>query len=314
MLIQSLGKALSLLIISMLVSCQHKPTNSSLANASLTMPSSLVILGEVSDDPTEVFERFQPLANYLTQQFNGEENEIGKVEVAPNMETMARWLKSGKVELYFDSPYPAFLVSEASGSQVILSRWKGGVSSYKSVIITLREQGIKQMDDLRGKKIAFEENFSTSGYMLPYTYLKEQGLILTEKKSDSQSFSEDETTYVFSGSDNNSLQWLVSGRVDAMAMGSVDFQQLPEETRQQFIIIGETQSVPRHVVVISPTLSHNKVMRLKKILLQMNQTDSGQNILEQFEQTTKFAQLPEHQTDIFKEIRPLINSNSNDDW
>ncbi|MDJ0732203.1 MAG: phosphate/phosphite/phosphonate ABC transporter substrate-binding protein [Crocosphaera sp.] len=309
MLSRHLGKIISLLIIPILISCQQKSIAPFSSDVSLTTPSSPVILGEISDDPTEVFESFQPLADYLTQQLNGDEKITGKVKVAPNMKTMAKWLKSGKVELYFDSPYPAFLVSEASGAQVILSRWKGGVSSYKSVIITLPNQGIKQINNLRGKTIAFEENFSTSGYMLPYNYLKQKGLILREKTSDAQSISENETAYVFSGSDNNSLQWIVSGRVDAMAMGSVDFQKLPEETRHQFIIIGETRSVPRHMVVISPTLSKNKVIRLKKILLQMNKTDSGKKVLEQFEETTKFAEFPQNQTDLFQKIRPLINPN-----
>ncbi|MEL4894959.1 phosphate/phosphite/phosphonate ABC transporter substrate-binding protein [Crocosphaera sp. Alani8] len=266
-----------------------------------------VILGEISDDPTEVFEIFQPFADHLTQKINEDKNTLGKIEVAPNMETMSKWLKSGKVELYFDSPYPAFLVSEASDAQVILSRWKGGVSSYKSVIIALRKQEVKKTNNLQGKTIAFEENFSTSGYMLPYLYLKEQGLNLTEKTSNTQFISDSEIGYIFSGSDNNSLQWLISGRVAAAAMGSVDFEQLPEETRQQFIIIAETKSVPRHLLVISPTLSESKVIRLKKILLEMNESESGQKILEQFEKTTKFAELPEDQTEIFKEIRPLIN-------
>ncbi|MCH2247875.1 MAG: PhnD/SsuA/transferrin family substrate-binding protein, partial [Crocosphaera sp.] len=59
-----------------------------------------------------------------------------------------------------------------------------------------------------------------------------------------------------------SIQWVISGRVDAMTMGSVDFEKLPEETQQQFIIIGETRSVPRHMLVVSPTLSKNKITRL----------------------------------------------------
>lgn len=310
MLARNLSNFFILLLIIMVSSCQKKPTKLSISHTSLTMPSTSITLGEISDDPTEVFESFQPLADYLTQKLNGDEKTTGKVEVAPNMETMAKWLKSGKVDLYFDSPYPALIVSEASDSKVILSRWKGGVSSYESIIIALRNQGIKEINDLRGKTIAFEENFSTSGYRLPYSYLKQQGLTLIEKQSESQ----EQTTYIFSGNDNNSLQWLVSGRVDAMAMGSVDFQQLPEEIRQQFIIIGKTKSVPRHMVVVSPTLSQNKITRLKTILLQMNKTDSGQEILEQFEKTTKFAELPENQVDIFQEIRPIINSDSNNDW
>ncbi len=309
MLIRNLSKIIGLFMIPILISCQQESIDTPPSDFPLEKLSISVILGEISDDPTEVFESFQPLADYLTQQLNGDEKARGKVEVAPNMETMAKWLKSGKVELYFDSPYPAFLVSEKSGAQVILSRWKGGVSSYHSVIITLRDQGIKKVSDLRGKMIAFEENFSTSGYMLPYSYLKQQGLSLIEKTSDEQSISDNETAYIFSGSDNNSLQWVISGRVDATAMGSVDFKQLPEETRQQFMIIEETRSVPRHMVVISPTLSEKKVTKLKKILLQMNESESGKTILQQFEETTKFAEISDNQTDIFQEIRPLIKTN-----
>ena len=103
-----------------------------------------------------------------------------------------------------------------------------------------------------------------------------------------------------------SIQWVISGRVDAMTMGSVDFEKLPEETQQQFIIIGETRSVPRHMLVVSPTLSKNKITRLKRLLLEMDKKESGKKILEQFEDTTKFAEIPDNHTDIFQEIRPFI--------
>ena len=219
-----LYKTLSLLTVPILISCQQKFLDTPPINLALKPLSNSVILVEIADDPTEVFEWFQPLADYLTKKLNVEENINGKVEVSPNIETMAKWLKSGKVELYFDSPYPALLVSEASGAEVMLSRWKGGISAYNSVIITLRDKDIKEINDLRGNTIAFEENFSTSGYMLPYSDLKQQGLNLIEKTSDNQSISKNEIGYVFSGNDNNAWQWLVSGRVAAMAMGSVDFE------------------------------------------------------------------------------------------
>ena len=121
-------------------------------------------------------------------------------------------------------------------------------------MVAINHRLVKKTNNLQGKTIAFEENFSTSGYMLPYLYLKEQGLNLTEKTSNTQFISDSEIGYIFSGSDNNSLQWLISGRVAAAAMGSVDFEQLPEETRQQFIIIAETKSVPRHLFLMNAKL------------------------------------------------------------
>ena len=298
-----------LLFLFLLGSCRENKFNQTPSISPSLKNFKPVILGEISDDPTEVFESFQGLADYLTQKLNDTETGTGKVEVVPDMKTMAESLKSGKVEVYFDSPYPAFLVSESSKAKPILTRWKGGISSYKSVIITLNNKGIKTINDLQGKTIAFEENFSTSGYMLPYIYLMKQGLTLKEQTSLSQLPSQNEVTYIFSGNNNNSLQWLISDRVDAMAMGSGDFAKLPEKIRQQFIIIAETQLVPRHLVLVSPTLSKERVSKLKTILLEMNTTALGQEVLETFEETTKFTEFPDNKIDIFLDIRPLIKSN-----
>ena len=46
------------------------------------------------------------------------------------------------------------------------------------------------------------------------------------------------------------------------------------------------------MVVISPTLSKDQINRLKKFLLEMNESQSGQDTLKQFEETTKFAEIP----------------------
>ena len=306
MLRRSLSKRLGLWLLPLVISCTQTSLEESPPDVSLTMPSQPIILGEISDDPTEVVENFQPLADYLTKKLNNSPEGTGKVKVAPNMKTMAEWLKSGTVEVYFDSPYPAFLVSQASNAQPILSRWKGGVGTYKTVIFALRGKGINQIDDLKGKRIAFEENFSTSGYMLPYVYLTKQGLTLKQQTQGSQSPPVDEVAYLFSGNDKNSLQWVVSGRLAAAAMGSVEFEQLSDEVRKQFIILAETQSVPRHFVLVSPTLSPPRVAKLTKLLLQMNTTQSGQAVLAQFEATSKFTPLPREKADIFQEIRTLM--------
>ncbi|MGK7926144.1 MAG: phosphate/phosphite/phosphonate ABC transporter substrate-binding protein, partial [Spirulina sp.] len=215
------------------------------------------------------------------------------VEVAPSMETMAEWLSAGKVDLYFDSPYPAMIVSDLSDSKPILRRWKKGVEAYHTIIFTRTDSGVKTVDELEGKTIAFEEEFSTSGYMLPLSYLVEAGLKLVETRSPTAGIAPDEVGYVFSEDDQNSIQWVLSKRVTASAVSAPDFLEIPEEVRQQLTIVAETESLPRHIAIVSPTLTPEEVSAIKEVLLAMEKTEKGREILATFEKTAKFDEFPE---------------------
>ena len=91
---------------------------------------------------------------------------------------MTQLMASGQVDLYFDSIYPATLVSDITGAQTILRRWRFGVEEYQSVIFASQESGITSIDDLNGHLIAMDSPYSTSGYFMPAAYLVKHELNL----------------------------------------------------------------------------------------------------------------------------------------
>ena len=127
------------------------------------------------------------------------------------METMAQWLRAGEVDLYFDSLYPAIIVGDLSGTWPILRRWKDGVSEYHAVIFARAGSGIESLDDRRGEVIALDEELSTSGFLLPLAYLVEQGLRVVPARGGSATPADGAVRYSFSGGDDNTLQWVISG-------------------------------------------------------------------------------------------------------
>jgi ABC-type phosphate/phosphonate transport system substrate-binding protein len=57
-------------------------------------------------------------------------------------------------------------------------------------------------------------------------------------------------------------------------------------------ILGESESVPRHLVSVRKDLPDPVVKRLKDILLNMHENEEGQKILGQTDNTTRFDSLP----------------------
>lgn len=260
-----------------------------------------LVLGDISDEPTEIIEDFQPLADYLAAE---QGRQRGAVAVVPDMETMASWLASGKGDVYFDSPYPAMVVSELSGAQPALRRWKGGDAAYHSIIFTRADSDIRSIEDLNGGTLAFEEPSSTSGYMLPLGYLVEAGLRLVEDQ-EAEQVSADAIGYVFSESGNNSIQWGLAQRVEAAAVGVPDFEEIPPAVREQLRILAETEALPRHLVVLSPTLTPAEVEAITATLLAMDETAAGRETLTSFEATAQFDEFPEGVEAALARIRAL---------
>ena len=136
----------------------------------------VLVIGDISDEPAETITGTQPLADYLAAQLGDYGVTRGEVKIAPDLDTMIQWMKDGEVDLYFDSPYPALVISQESGATPILRRLKYGVEQYHSVFISKKDSEYDELVDLQGEMVAFEEAFSTSSYMLPLAYLIENDM------------------------------------------------------------------------------------------------------------------------------------------
>ena len=261
--------------------------------APVGVEESALVLGDISDDPAEVIDGTQPIADYLAEHLKEYGISSGQVRVVSSISEMAQLMKKGEVDLYFDSTYPATLISDETGAQIILRRWRFGVEEYHSVIFTSADSGVNSLDDLPGHMVAMDAPYSTSGFMLPTVQMVESGLKLVGKRGHGEAVAEDEVGFVFSYDDENTLQWVLSGLVAAGVTDDYNFDvAFPENVTQNLVVLARTESTPRQVVVARAGLEPDLLAAIKQVLIGMHEDEAAQASLEAF-QTTQFDEFPE---------------------
>jgi phosphonate transport system substrate-binding protein len=298
-----ISKLLMGLAILTLVACgtQNTPTPPPVATTSpapqpeSTKAGRAIVIGDISDDPAEVIDGGQPMANYLASQLSEYGITSGQVRVAATTEEMIELLKKGEVDLYFDSSYPATLISDAGGGDIILRRWKFGVEKYNSVIFASKASGITSIDQIPGHMVAMDAPYSTSGFLLPAVFLKEKGLTLVGKKDYTAKVASNEIGFAFTFDDENTLQWVLRGYTAVGATDDYHFDvAFPKETTEKLVELARTESTPRQVVIVRPKMDPALLAAIKLTLIGMdaNGNTAGQAALESYT-TKKFDEFPE---------------------
>jgi len=250
-------------------------------------------IGSISSEPVAEIRKFLPFARYLAKELQSEEIDQGKIIVANNIPQMANFLREGNVDLYIDSPFPVLAASRLSGSKFLLRRWKKGSAQYHSVIFTKNDGVISRLEDLRGKIVAFEEPFSSSGYFFPKVALMQEGFKLVPKGNASDPVGRDEVGYIFSLDDENTMVWVLRGKVVAGAMDDQSYLREARRHINSLKVVYKDPPLPRHIVSYRANLSAKLVARIKEILAKMDQSEGGKKALQDFERTTKFDDIPE---------------------
>ena len=252
-----------------------------------------IVLGDISDDPAEVIEGAQPLADYLAGQLGEFGITEGRVRVVASTEEMAQLLANGEVDLYFDSTYPATLISDQTGAKIILRRWRFGVEEYQSVVFASVASGITSIDQLPGHMIAMDAPYSTSGFLLPSVLLLENGFTLSGKQRYDEPVAPGEIGFAFSYDDENTLQWVLNGFTAAGVTDDFQFDvAFPADAKSQLVELARTESTPRQVAVIRSGLDGELVQAILRVLTTMHETEAGAAALEPF-QTSRFDEFPE---------------------
>ncbi|MBC8505920.1 MAG: phosphate/phosphite/phosphonate ABC transporter substrate-binding protein [Anaerolineales bacterium] len=292
----------------LLTACTPSEEQTSQVTAETMAPirDQIIILGDISDDPSEVIDGSQPLADYLASNLRDYGITEGQVKIAATMDEMTQLLKNREVDLYFDSVYPATIISDASGALPILRRWRFGVEEYYTVIFASEESGITSIEDLLGHMIAMDAPYSTSGYLLPAAHLVEGSINLVGKHSYNDSVADNEVGFVFSYDDENTVQWVLRGLTAAGATDDYHYYvAFPEETTDKLVVLAKTDSIPRQIVIVRSGVNPKLLEAITRILTTAHETEEGQIALEAF-QTSRFDEFPEGIETAAEQMRQMI--------
>jgi phosphonate transport system substrate-binding protein len=155
------------------------------------------------ESPTELARKAAPLLKYL-------EGKLGmKVEWTPVTDYAAavETLVNRKVDMAWFGGFTFVQANHRSGGKVIPIAQREEDEKFRSVFIT-SDPAIKALADLKGKDVSFGSQSSTSGHLMPRSFLLQSGLN-PEK---------DFRRVAYSGAHDATIAAVASGKVQAGAL------------------------------------------------------------------------------------------------
>ncbi len=303
--LQIAGLVLALLMLSCAGESEHGPQEPPVTSA----PAAGVLrIGSVSLTPAREHEVIQPFADYVASRLGEFGIGQGRVVVVDSLNRMANELAAGRVDLYFDSPFPVALVARRSGSlRVLLRRWKRGSESYRSVIFCRADSGVQDVQHLQGRMVAFGAPFSTSAFLLPKALLASDGIDLVGYQDASAPVSPDRVGYVFSNDAENTMFWVLKGKVTAGAVNEDYYAELAGSRAGELRILARSPAVPRNFACCRADLDPTLADAIVGLLLGMTADDLGRAALREFEETAKFDRFPEGAEQALASVTDLLS-------
>ena len=153
---------------------------------------------------TEQVRKLGPITKYL-------ESKLGmKVEFIPVSDYPAavEALVNKNVDMVWFGGFTHVQANVRSGGKIIPIAQREEDTKFQSVFITKTNSGIKTLADLKGKQVSFGSASSTSGHLMPRSFL------LDAKIDPDKDFKR----VAYSGAHDATIASVVSGKVDAAAL------------------------------------------------------------------------------------------------
>jgi phosphonate transport system substrate-binding protein len=177
-------------------------------------------------------------------------------------------LRNGEADISFMGALPYVLAHDQVGAQVILGEVYRGSPIYHGRIFVHKDSGIKTLEDLRGRSIAFADPISESGYLYPLESFVEAGLL--ERGQDPQEFF---SAVYFAGGYQQAIQAVANGYADAAGASQFADLLLTPEQLEEVVWIAESDDIPSHAVIARADLEPERVGAFKQAMLKLNEPE-----------------------------------------
>ena len=148
----------------------------------------------------------------------------------------------------------------------------GGISAtYRGIIITRKGSGLKSIADLKGKRFAFVNPKSASGYVYPRAMLIEKGI------NPETFFSEK----IFAGSHDKVIAAVLEDRVDGGAIydGALGVAQRSGVSTSNLITLASSDPIPHDAIAVRIGIDSALAKKIQLALINLDKSDAGRRVI-----------------------------------
>ena len=233
---------------------------------------------------TEQTRKFGPIVKYL-------ESKLGqKVEFIPVSDYPAavEALVNKQVDMVWFGGFTFVQASVRSGGKIVPIAQREEDTKFQSVFITKPDSGIKTLADLKGKQVSFGSQSSTSGHLMPRSFL------LDAKIDPDKDFKR----VAYSGAHDATIASVVSGKVDAAALDITVWNKFVKEGKvsdKDAVVFFTTPGYFNYNWSVHADMPAAQRERVKKALLDIDpKTPAGKEILDLNRASKYIATVPEN--------------------
>ena len=215
----------------------------------------------------EMQNEFEPLMIYLSA-------AIGQkvvLYVAKDYGDLRTQMEAGNVDIGSFSPFAYVDAARGGKIRIIAQSILDGSATYRGIIVTRKDNGLRTMADLRGKRFAFVDPKSASGYIYPRAMLLENGV-------KPESYFKNTT---FEGSHDKVIAAVLEGRADAGAIydGALGVAQRSGVPVQNLVTLVSTDPIPHDAIAVRLGLDDALVKRIQLALINLDQSEAGRRVI-----------------------------------
>lgn len=215
--------------------------------------------------PARIHAKWQPFTNYLSEQLG----QPVTIVVPRGFGKMKAAATANQVDIFYVNSHVFYrLQQEGKAIGVAQMQNIAGKTTSNSEIYVRADSGIKSVEQLKNKRIAFVSPMGAGGYLAPRAYLYRSGV--TNSKE------------IFTKNLSNSIHQVLLGDVEAGTMCGVNYRLMSEKVDTgELRIIGESGEYPENVIAARTDLEPTLLNRIRDIITGMDKTPEGSAVLEQ---------------------------------
>lgn len=307
--------AIAIIVSMLFVGCGEKPDNGSKKNVVKTenntiKPSTksnssvygdtVLKLGRIPfTNSSAMVHKHNKLLAYLTEKLGVKQTRL---RTAANYQSILNQLIRGKIDIAWLGSQSSVEARKNPEVELLVKPVRFGTTSYRGIIIARQDSGIRSLEDLKGKKFAWVDKESASGYLFPKSLLIEAGIDPDR----------DFETAQFLGKHDAVVLNVLLGKYDAGACYDDARKTLRDEKkREELTILATTQDISNEPIVCRKSLPEDLRAKIKKAFLDLSlKTPEGKIVLKDLTDVQGFVPANPRDYDYIKKVEDILKKHN----